>query len=215
MGLKSRIPEGQRRQRNARGTGDRLRIDIINAATEILARLGENEPFSLRAVAKEAKIAPPSVYLHFPDKTVLLLAVLEELFKEMITARDEAEKKITASGGGAWEMLLARAKAHIDYGLENTGHYKVLYEGRAIPRLADPRMAKFGLPLMKRAIDLILQVSKENSIDRTPEEAERLALLLWAGLHGIVSLRINKPTMEWPDLHGLAEQLTRILILQK
>jgi AcrR family transcriptional regulator len=64
------------RARNARGEGERLRDEIIVAATKVLSTIGPEDPFSLRAVAKEAKIAAPSVYIHFADRNVLLLAVL-------------------------------------------------------------------------------------------------------------------------------------------
>jgi hypothetical protein len=39
----------------------------------------------------------------------------------------------------------------------------------------------------------------------------RLALLLWSGLHGVISLRINKPTLDWPLATELAEQVTRAI----
>jgi len=39
-----------------------------------------------------------------------------------------------------------------------------------------------------------------------------LALLLWSGLHGIVSLRVNKPTIKWPPAVELAEQFVRAII---
>ena len=87
------------RQRNPRGGGERLRSEIIEAATRLLSTLGEDEPFSLRAVAKEASIAPPSVYLHFADKTALMLAVLIQLFDQLAASRDQAEND--AAGAGA------------------------------------------------------------------------------------------------------------------
>lgn len=199
------------RRRNPRGGGDRLRAEIIEAATRLLARLGEDEPFSLRAVAKEADIAPPSVYLHFIDKTALILAVLEKLFSQLATSRDEAEQAVAEAGGSAWDRLLARSLAYVRFGLERPGHYKVLYEGRAIPRLDDPRLAAIGQPMLDRTADLIRDVLQVSSVKRA-EDAPRLALLLWASLHGVVSLQINKPTIDWPEADDLAEQIARALV---
>jgi AcrR family transcriptional regulator len=200
------------RQRNVRGEGDRLRGEIIDAAIKVLAALGPEDPFSLRSVAKEAKIAAPSVYIHFSDRNVLLLAVLEKLFSEQVAIRAAAEEEAAKVGGGAWERLLARSIAGVQFGLKNPGHYKTLFEGRVVLRLNDPRIADFGRPLLVRSIELIREIQKASGPGRISEDPQRLALLLWSGLHGVVSLRINKPTLEWPQAVELAEQITRAII---
>jgi AcrR family transcriptional regulator len=200
------------RPRNARGSGDRLRGEIIDAAVTVLAVLGPEDPFSLRAVAKAAKIAAPSVYLHFSDRNVLLLAVLEKLFGEQVAIRAAAEEAVARAGGGAWERLLARSIAAVEFGLKHPGHYKVLFEGRVVPRHNNKRIADFGRPLLVRSIELIREIAPARGPGRVSDDPQRLALLLWSGLHGIVSLRINKPTLEWPAAVELAEQITRAVI---
>src|ERR1700729_2893185 len=63
-----RSPNGSAgRQRNARGQGDRLRREIIDAARDILAETGNVDRLTLREVARRVGIAATSVYLHFPD----------------------------------------------------------------------------------------------------------------------------------------------------
>jgi AcrR family transcriptional regulator len=176
-----------------------------------LARLGENEPFSLRAVAREADIVPPSVYLHFADKTALTLAVLGKLFTQPAASRDEAEQVVAEAGGSAWDRLLARSLAYVRFGLERPGHYKVFYEGWAIPKLDTPRVAALGQPMLDRTAELILGVLQERQAKQVGD-AQRLALLLWAGLHGVVSLQINKPTMSWPEAGELTEPMTRAVV---
>ena len=195
-----------------RGEGDRLRGEIIDAAVKVLAALGPEDPFSLRSVAKEARIAAPSVYIQFSDRNVLLLAVLEKLFSEQVSTRNNAEEAAAKAGGGAWERLLSRSIATVQFGLKHPGHYKVLFEGRVVPRLNDPRVANFGRPLLKRSIELIREIPTGAGPERVSEDPQRLALLLWAGLHGVISLRINKPTLEWPQAKELAEQITRAII---
>lgn len=204
---------GSLRSRNARGEGQKLRGEIIAAAIKVLSALGPNDPFSLRSVAKTAKIAAPSVYIHFSDRNMLLLAVLEKLFAEQVAIRAAAETHAAKVGGGAWECLLARSVASVRFGLEHPGHYKVLFEGRVVPRLDDPRIAAFGRPLLVRSVELIREIRSQPG--RVCDDPERLALLLWSGLHGVVSLRINKPTLKWPPATELAEQITRAIIQPK
>jgi AcrR family transcriptional regulator len=201
------------RPRNARGEGEKLRGEIIDAAVHVLSVLGPEDPFSLRSVATTAKIAAPSVYIHFADRNALLLAVLEKLFAELVALSTKAEMGAVQAGGGAWERLLARSMASVRFGLEHPGHYKVMFEGRAVPRLNDPRVAGFGRPLLIRSIELIREIASQPG--RVSEDPERLSLLLWSGLHGIVSLRINKPTLDWPAATELAEQITRAIIQPK
>jgi AcrR family transcriptional regulator len=203
------------RARNARGEGERLRDEIIAAATKVLSTIGPEDPFSLRAVAKEAKIAAPSVYIHFADRNVLLLAVLEKLFREQVTIRTAAEEEAARAGGGPWQRLLARSIAAVEFGLKHPGHYKVLFEGRVVLRLNDPRIADFGRPLLVRSIELIREIKPMSVKARVSQDPQRLALLLWSGLHGVISLRINKPTLDWPPATELAEQITRAIIQPK
>ena len=198
------------RSRNARGEGEKLRGEIIDAAVKVLSALGPEDPFSLRSIAKTAKIAAPSVYIHFADRNVLLLAVLEKLFIEQVAIRAAAETDAAKADGGAWERLLARSVASVRFGLEHPGHYKVLFEGRVVPRLNDPRIAGFGRPLLVRSIELIRDIPSRPG--RVCDDPERLSLLLWSGLHGVISLRINKPTLDWPPATELAEQIARAII---
>jgi AcrR family transcriptional regulator len=213
MGTTKTRQTSAQRSRNARGEGEKLRGEIIDAAVKVLSTLGPEDPFSLRSVAKMAKIAAPSIYIHFSDRSALLLAVLEKLFAEQVAIRAAAETDATKAGGGAWERLLARSVASVRFGLEHPGHYKVLFEGRVVPRLKDPRIAGFGRPLLVRSIELIREIPSQAG--RVCDDPERLSLLLWSGLHGIVSLRINKPTLDWPAAAELAEQITRAIIQPK
>jgi AcrR family transcriptional regulator len=213
MGAARTRQTGAPRPRNARGEGEKLRGEIIDAAVKVLSALGPEGPFSLRSVAKMAKIAAPSVYIHFSDRSALLLAVLEKLFAEQMEIRAAAETDAAKVGGGAWERLLARSVASVRFGLEHPGHYKVLFEGRVVPRLNDPRIASFGRPLLIRSIELIRDVPSQPG--RVSDDPERLSLLLWSGLHGVISLRINKPTLDWPAATELAEQITRMIIQPK
>ena len=200
------------RARNARGEGERLRDEILTAAIRVLSRIGPGDPFSLRAVAKEAGIAAPSVYIQFADRNALLLAALEKLFREQVAIRAAAEEEAARSGGGPWERLLARSIAAVEFGLKHPGHYKVLFEGRVVLRLNDPSIADFGRPLLTRSIELIQEIAPASAKARVSSDPQRLALLLWSGLHGVISLRINKPTLKWPSPTTLAEQITRAII---
>jgi hypothetical protein len=69
-----------------------------------------------------------------------------------------------------------------------------------------------GRPLLLRSIELIREIAPAPGRSRVSDDPQRLALLLWSGLHGIVSLRVNKPTIKWPPAVELAEQIVRAII---
>ena len=200
-----------KRQRNARGEGGQLRQDILDAAIALIERGGSSQAVSLRAVAKEVGIAAPSVYPHFADRDVLLLAVLQQLFDQFIARRNQAEDMAAAAGGGPWERLRAATFAAVRFGLERPGHYRMLFEGQVISQLSDPMAATFGRPIQVRVAGLIRDILR-GAPAREADDAERLALLLWCGTHGVVSLQINKPTLPWPEATTLVEDLMRAII---
>ncbi|MEA1672294.1 TetR/AcrR family transcriptional regulator [Nitrospirillum sp. BR 11163] len=199
------------RRRNARGEGGQLREDILRAAIALIEHCGSAEALSLRAVAKEVGIAAPSVYPHFEDRDQLLIAILQHLFDELIAIRTQAEDAAAAAGGGAWERLRAAIFATVRFGLDRPGHYRMLYEGRVVSSLSDPKAATFGRAIQVRVIALIQQILSLTP-GREVEDAERLSLLLWASVHGVISLQINKPTLAWPDATALVEDLMHALL---
>jgi AcrR family transcriptional regulator len=206
-----RVTNVGERRRNTRGKGDLLRGDIIAAAIRVLERLGPEDPFSLRAVAKESGIAAPSVYIHFADRDALLHAVLDHLYADLVALRAAAEEKAALLGGGAWEQLIAASFATISFGLERPGHYRVIYEGRIMPRLADQGRMAFATQLQARTIELIRNIAIKGP-KRRVEDPTQMSMLLWAAIHGLISFRINKPDLPWPDTFELAENMLRVLI---
>lgn len=188
-----------------------MRTDLLDAAARLLASLGTDEVLSLRAVARAAGVSPNAVYLHFADREELVLAVLKRLFDELAQARDQAETEAAARGGDAWQRLLARSLAYVSWGLREPGAYRVLYEGRAIPTLANPQDAAFGQIMLDRTNVLIAELVAGGRAHPVGG-VERAGILVWTGLHGIVSLRINKDTIDWPDAHVLASETVTAIV---
>src|ERR1700749_2471541 len=77
------------RQRNPRGQGERLRDDIIEAASRLLADPAA-PPLTLRAVAREVGVPATSVYLHFAGIESLTLAVAFHLSGDLTRRQDES-----------------------------------------------------------------------------------------------------------------------------
>ena len=80
------------RRRNRRGEGDRLREEIVTAASQMIAEAGDDSALTLRGVARRVGIAAPSIYRHFTDVDELKMAVVKHSFTEFALARDAASR---------------------------------------------------------------------------------------------------------------------------
>ena len=110
--------------RRRRGTGHELREVVIRVAADLLAQLGDADSLTMRAVAAAAGVTAPSVYRHFPDKEALLRVVIAERFAEFT---EQLENAAVSAAGDPVARLEAIARAYVRSGLEQPGHYRVLF----------------------------------------------------------------------------------------
>ena len=187
------------RNRNRRGEGHRLREELIEAASELLARGTSEEALSLRAVAREVGIAPTSFYLHFRDKEELLWAVSEARFRELGQHMDV----MAAQASGPVEELRARAMAYCRYGLDHPNHYRVLFGSEPTEKARRPLSELPGGRVFEGLRDSVAQALSSGEAAHTDPLLS--TILLWAALHGLVTLRVNKPQFPWPPIEQLVD----------
>ncbi len=114
----------EKRQRNQRGKGARLKDELIEAAMRILDRSPDAQ-LSLRMVAKEAGVAAPSVYRHFTDVRAMMAEIVRVCWAQMgehvvRAARDCAEDK-------PLDALKAKMSAFVQYAMERPSRYQLLF----------------------------------------------------------------------------------------
>ena len=192
------MPMTKTRQRNPRGQGERLRDDIIEAASRLLADPAA-PPLTLRAVAREVGVAATSVYLHFDDIDSLILATVTHLFGELIRQQDEVTE------ADPCQRVLAAALVYCEFGLASPGHYQLMF-ATPLP-LRDYTPEHFpGWKAFQQLIERVAAClgtdpeAPEDPADRDDQRAFFTAQLIWQQLHGIVSLRISRPRFPWPPL---------------
>ena len=86
-------------------------------------------------MADAVGVTPPSIYLHFADKSALLFAVCEEQFR----AFDDYVESRCAHIEDPIEQLQARGQAYIRFGIEHPEPYRLMFMTRAssMPRPED------------------------------------------------------------------------------
>ncbi len=192
------------RRRNPRGQGERLRDDIIEAASRLLAD-PTAPPLTLRGVAREAGVAATSVYLHFDDIESLVLAVADRRFGELVRLQDEAR----AEDADPCQRVRAGCLAYCEFGLEYPGHYQVMFTS-PLPLPAHVTPEQFpGRKAFQQLVDAVAECTGAEPDD---QRASFTAQLIWQQLHGIVSLRISRPRFPWPPLaETVTEAVDRLL----
>jgi len=193
------------RPRARRGEGDRLRQEIIDAGKRLLFETGNQEAVTVRAVAEAVGVSPPSIYLHFPDKDALIIAVCEDTF----LALDEYIEKAAAGIDDVREQLRVRGKAYVQFGLENPEHYRILFMTR--PATLKPETEIPAPAAFLHHIESV-QRAQDAGVLRHDVDPMIAALTLWSGAHGITSLLIAKPNFPWPDVDMLIDSVLANLV---
>lgn len=189
------------RPRSARGEGDRLREEILDATEDLLIETGSEEAVSIRAVAERVGVTAPALYRHFADKHSLLFEVCSLQF----TRLHEHLDSVMAMEAEPTARLRACGRAYVEFGLAHPEAYRIMFmspsdwtpETYAGEVLADEG-AFMGL------VRVVADVIDDLGVERDPFEA---SLLLWTAMHGVTSLLISKPNFPWPPVECLVDDV--------
>ena len=184
------------RERNPRGQGERLRVDLIDAAVELIAETGSVDGVSLRAAAKRAGVSPMAVYNHFADKDALLVAAVEHCWDEFQAAiaatLDEPEPSA---------RLRAAGDAYVRFALEHPGRYAVMFSGtRNLPERAVP----IGMSAFDTLVAMVADILDAHDDGRDPAF---VAVQVHTWIHGMDSLLGCAPDGPWPSTDALLDDL--------
>lgn len=217
--------DGSRRERNPPGQGGRLRTDIVQAADRLLAQTGDVSAISLRAIAREAGVAAPSIYLHFPNKQAIVGAVRRARFEDLAAALRSA----VVRGDDPVRQLRAGCEAYCRFAVEHPNAYRVLFGDLRRSPASPPAstgnvtpVATSGSPARTlpdqdpgRDAFTFLTDGIQRCIDigaAPPADPFHTATNLWTALHGIVTLRASAPGFAWPPLLDQIDDMLRGLV---
>lgn len=181
---------------------DDLRGRLLDAAEAILSETGREDAISMRVVAERVGCTATAIYRHFDDRAELVFEVCRRNFAAL-----EAVVEAAAEGiDDPLTDLRARGRAYVRFGLEHPEAYRILFMGHAsfVPAGfdVDELLAVGGFDGVVDAVRRCMDAGALREDD--PFE---VALVLWAGVHGITSLLISKPWFPWPDRDALVDRL--------
>jgi AcrR family transcriptional regulator len=183
-------PTHGRRPRARKGEGPRLRDEILDATEKLLLRMGSSEAVSIRMVAEAVGVTPPSIYRHFPDKDSLIYDVCNRHFIEL-------DAQIAAAVEGVVDPvddLAARGRAYMDFGIANPEPYRIMFMTR--PEIAPVERQQMWLKDSNTFLGVVGSVQRCIDAGRLrpgQDDAYRVAIGMWARVHGLTSLVVSKP----------------------
>jgi AcrR family transcriptional regulator len=185
------------RPRSARGEGETLRTDLLAATERLLIETGRADAVSIRAIAEAVGVTPPSIYLHFPDKEALILAVCERHFETFDSVIEDAGR----STDDPIESLRRRGRAYVRFGLENPEPYRILFMTRTESAHQRDVMVGAGARAFEHLVDAVRRCVDAGAF--RPVDPVLAATNVWSAVHGVTSLLISMPGFPWPDIDTL------------
>lgn len=151
---------------------------VLHAA-DVLWRRGGEKALTMRAVARAAKTNTPAVYRRFKDREDLIRALLLRIAGRI---REHFERG---------ETMEEMAEAYVDFALKLPNEYQLFYAHSRL--LSVPRRRGETRPIREtRPNFAFTEQVAARQLGGLPEDHTRLALQLWAMLHGTVMLLLGK-----------------------
>ena len=182
---------------------EEIRTLILDAARELFANEGV-DAVTMRRIAERIEYSPTAIYFHFRDKESLLAELCDTDFRTLALGFSRL-----AEVPDPVERLRLSGHAYAEFGLKNPSHYRLMFmtpknvgkENSAI-RQGDP--VEDAYAFLKSIVAEIMAAGRFR-----PEytDVELLSQVIWAGVHGVVSLEIAKCSDDWVDWRPVEERV--------
>lgn len=141
---------------------------ILTAASRLWARGGEKK-LTMRAIASAAETTTPTVYERYRDRADILRALRVKTRRELFAAL------------GPTRTMAEAVHAYLDFALNNSHEYEVLFDGVGRPPSLYEPWPSFNLMRQRLA----------EQLGTAPRQHNRLMLAIWSLMHGTAMLIIR------------------------
>jgi AcrR family transcriptional regulator len=157
-----------------------LKKTLLDAAVKVIAKVGPRT-FTLREVARQAKVSHNAPYRHFRDKGELLAAVAAEGFERLADSMIEA----AASAVDALEALMLTGRGYVQFALRWPEHFSAMFD-YCQGLEAYPAYAASGQRAFQVLLDHVVRAQHAGQLP--PANANELTLTAWSIVHGVAKL---------------------------
>ena len=190
-----------------------LRTRILDAARELFAEQGY-DAVTMRGIAERIEYSPTAIYFHFKDKEALLRELCDTDFATLAL-----KFRNIASIADPIERLRQIGRVYTTFAIEYPNHYRLMFMTPQPPGMtaADSRITK-GNPEEDAYAFLRATVAEAMAQGRFRTEyrdADLVSQMVWAGVHGAVSLHMckcNDDWVDWRDAQKIAYEVIETMI---
>jgi AcrR family transcriptional regulator len=178
-----------------------LREQILVAARTIVLEQGYRE-LSMRKIADAIEYSPAALYLHFANREEIALQLCREAFLDLLgflapaaVLQDPAVR------------ILEIGRRYVRFGMEKPESYRLIFmeEQSFADSVMGPKALEDPNEPGTRAFELLRGTIEElvRSGAFRPVDPEAGAHVIWAAMHGLVSLRLACPGFPFEDIDEL------------
>jgi AcrR family transcriptional regulator len=177
-----------------------FRARLCDAAEHMFAERGP-AAVTMRELAAAVGVSPMTPYRYFKDKDAILAAVRARAFDRHA---DHLEAAYAAHAHDPATRPLALAQAYIQFALDHPEAYKLMFDVHQPSAGSYPDLVRAG-ERSRRTMSLQLEESPGEATPVPKAEADLIAHMYWAALHGPLMLQMSgmlPPTITAPALIG-------------
>ncbi len=181
-----------------------MRQEILDAARELFVTEGYGS-VSLRKIAVKVGCTPMAIYCHFEDKADILDSICEETFAAFAAIGD----RLDSEGLAPRERLEAGLRNYIEFGLAHPHHYQLTFMNPPRDPEAQGRREQIGRRAYERLRNQVAACletgGRREGWAGESADVEVASQLVWAAVHGLVSLLIARPDFPWAERERLID----------
>jgi AcrR family transcriptional regulator len=166
-----------------RGDVEGTKVRLLTEARDLYLEAGFTQ-FSLREVARRVGVSAPAVYRHYRSKEALLGEVCAAGFRQFGSYLLRSLSEPTPRA-----RLVRSGELYYRFALENPRDYRVIFMGDAESLTGEKVARRNPDATFQFLLDRVRECMKARVLKKG-DEAE-VAAIIWAHVHGLVSLRLT------------------------
>jgi AcrR family transcriptional regulator len=183
----------------------RIRLHILDAARDMFVRNGY-EATTMRAIAQRIDYTATALYHHFHNKEALLSELCAADFRSLAHSFQRIGRV-----EDPLERLRRIGDAYVQFATEHPMHYQLMFmTQRPIPLDRSIVQGDPGEDAYAFLRSTCAEAIEKGRVRADLTDADQLAQMMWASVHGLVSLHIVKrddPWVEWRDVRETAQAM--------
>ncbi len=177
---------------------------IIEAATHLFAERSY-AGVTMRAVAAELGCSPMTPYRYFRDKDEIFAMIKAGLYARFARAQEKAGRTTL----DPLERLAKLGEAYVQFAFDDPDGYRIMFEIHRDPPESYAELDEAALGTWRPLQSAVAQAVEAGVLAGDPDI---VAHLLWAGLHGVITLHLAGKLVFGAEVKDLVEPMMATLV---